>query len=1202
MHGSELIIRTRTQDQIYELVPTHALLDDFPRAFVQDYTHWLNINTEQIEWRPLKYAWAPSSDDWRFRKDGHETFVLSRGAQKAIDIRSPTARAISQILSPLEHATHIHIALDRRTRALEVSLPRMNLDFLLRDSQSLLESKQFRSMIVDERQSFGAFTGLVNKLVLRSIDRQSRCVLVPYGSVSFAPEGHHVRVMISTAPGLHVKYHSYDIDSQLGRLVDNGNLNARLFKIYLRATTSHCLVDQLTRRTGTEEALQDLASGTTRSFVDLEPANIELLEQLAQLTPRRTFYPDHLQVMQQVGWKSLSPLAQHYAFYEQVTSVFEQAKSFQVFQERPLQLPTLDTRGKPFLLERAAIRESPFQVHGFGADAFTIDQDTIYRARDQFIDIDREIRACQTAKLVDDWSTSLVVCPRLLSEIESWGQPLVGPACVDDLTLGFDLEWLEKKPSSLLPRYWCTLHDLLSNSVVERDKYRVMIFLSTFSYSPHAKQELIMTLLAFATSPELRMLRPPRYQAFQLADGYRPVLEKLTSLAEQHARHFNACPEHDLPKLRGETKRAADTRRTRLYQVAKAERARVFAKDLIAQWPISDVSTPTGTDLNTYLNVQQVMNEARPYFQSLHRNAQFQRYAQQVQGILDNLPRAYEHVHKYSFTPPVDRYSPRRTHVNFLDLTHSGAPCLPAPDPGNFDNWIVRGDKQSTDHSKLKELLAEISSQCSNKHEQQYIQQYIQDLRNSFDAMRQDSYVGLKDVPELTLLLEAHFTLAQRHVRVIYQKICDQLLSGSHALVRVAQMLPRLSPIVILSHLASDKVSALPLGWKEALVQYALSTTALQRAERLLASAGNKIDLLSELENPGHQNWNPMHHPEWLLFEIENNILIRQEQVSIARETMTPSLGSNSVSQLNMGLGKSSVIVPISATDLADGTQLVRVIVLRPLAMQMFQLLAKKLGGLLNRRVVYVPISRSLSLNAHQGRQIYQLFQECKQSGSILLLQPEHILSFELMGLERVLNGDLELGNILIETQDWLYAHSRDILDESDEILSVRFELIYTMGVQRAIDFSPERWKVIQCVLGNLGCSAQQVLERFPNGLEVLPAPPGAFPRIRILQAPAGEELLETVARQLCEDGLPGVPVWSLPKEIKTALFTFLTDPGLGAAAALALQESWSGSMRSSLLLLRGLFACGILRFAFEQKRWRVNYGLDPVRTMLAVP
>jgi hypothetical protein len=42
--------------------------------------------------------------------------------------------------------------------------------------------------------------------------------------------------------------------------------------------------------------------------------------------------------------------------------------------------------------------------------------------------------------------------------------------------------------------------------------------------------------------------------------------------------------------------------------------------------------------------------------------------------------------------------------------------------------------------------------------------------------------------------------------------------------------------------------------------------------------------------------------------------------------------------------------------------------------------------------------------------------------------------------------------------------------------------------------------------------------------------------------------------------------------------------------------------MKKSLLLLKGLIAGGILSFALQQKRWRVNYGLDLSRSMLAVP
>ena len=147
-----------------------------------------------------------------------------------------------------------------------------------------------------------------------------------------------------------------------------------------------------------------------------------------------------------------------------------------------------------------------------------------------------------------------------------------------------------------------------------------------------------------------------------------------------------------------------------------------------------------------------------------------------------------------------------------------------------------------------------------------------------------------------------------------------------------------------------------------------------------------------------------------------------------------------------MGEGKSSVIVPIVAAALADGKRLVRVVVLKSLWSQMFQVLLRTLGGMLGRRIYHMPISRSVRVDVYKAREIQSLFEECMRTRGILLVQSEHLLSFKLMGLERLLSGELELGNVLIDTQRWLENECRDILDESDEILSVRFELIYTMG------------------------------------------------------------------------------------------------------------------------------------------------------------
>ena len=92
-----------------------------------------------------------------------------------------------------------------------------------------------------------------------------------------------------------------------------------------------------------------------------------------------------------------------------------------------------------------------------------------------------------------------------------------------------------------------------------------------------------------------------------------------------------------------------------------------------------------------------------------------------------------------------------------------------------------------------------------------------------------------------------------------------------------------------------------------------------------------------------------------------------------------------------------------------------------------------------------------------------------------------------------------------------------------------------------AIEFSPDRWTIIEHVLGLVTRFAQPVLQIFPQGLGLRSVCPGGFPRVRILNTSATDKLLEMVAREVCEAGLPGVPVWNLPQHIRAVLFRFLT-------------------------------------------------------------
>ena len=333
--------------------------------------------------------------------------------------------------------------------------------------------------------------------------------------------------------------------------------------------------------------------------------------------------------------------------------------------------------------------------------------------------------------------------------------------------------------------------------------------------------------------------------------------------------------------------------------------------------------------------------------------------------------------------------------------------------------------------------------------------------------------------------------------------------------------------------------------------------------------------------------------------------MVRRVQAEVATEMISPRSGSNTAMQLNMGEGKSSVIVPIVVAVLADGSQLTRVIVPKALTAQMFNLLVDRLGGLVNRRIYFLPFSRSLEVDHHKAAVLRNIISECMTKSGILVVQPEHVLSLKLVSVEKqLLQGEeREVAELLLELQMWLDSRSRDILDESDEILHVRYQLVYTIGLQQHMEGFPERWTTTEQVLGLVSKHASLLQKRFPLGVEYESGPSGSFPHLRILHADAGQQLISWIVQDVIDGRLPNFNFGQLRLAYRNAIRSFISYENVPPAKVQLVKEYaqqtpvWGG-----LLLLRGLLATGILLYAFRERRWRVDYGLAPTRTMLAVP
>ncbi|KAA8563866.1 hypothetical protein EYC84_011881 [Monilinia fructicola] len=1206
MIGNELIIRTRKRHECFEVIPKHILENDFSNSFVNNYIFMRNDKSGIIQLRPLDLPWVSSHNGWQIEPFLHKHFHLSKGSTAVVDIRSPTAIALSTVLNSLESLSHIDMVFNGYDKKLEIHLPRFKLDFYNNLKDSRLVSKQFRGMFVDENQNIGTFTGLWLFQTERSPSRHTMA---------------HVQVKIDTGSRKHCGYHDYRIDNQLGRLADNGSLLTKLYKLQLHALTSDIIPDALTGRTGTEEALAGLSSASLLSFYTLSSSEIGLLLKLRDLTPKFVYYPPEKNYMQIVSWSTLPTLSQHEAFSEKVDCIFKYAKSLAPFQNelsQKLEIPEFHDRCAASLITKAMIRNSVNRVDSFGAERFTADKDTEYQARDGSCDARRREAVYNTAKLVNSWPRCLNVCKGLQGIMDSLPSCISGPGSNQTTVVGYNRTWLDS-PEDFLPNNWYSIYQTLSASNESRDKYRIMIFLSTLAFAQKVDQVFIHSLLAFATNPSFRGIQLPRYDFFDLSKGSEPDKHALTRIFNSMAYSYYNTPASKLVRDQFETEREATVRMKQIYIDCKERAVKTGVSSLMAQWPTEILVAPTGTGCWSYIDVQNAIDTAQPSFTIWFRNKEFKKHILLIQAALDNIhPIDCTTAHTWidHVKPTTSKYNPLPTYIALMDLLQNHPPSfINSEKLFKFESLLITKILPFTnndDQSKASELLLELIQHTSGSFETQYCRHF----KESVNALKEIPCAQLAPLA-LSYAFSNCLEQCQALVRTMYLGIQEQLMSSIEVFGKIESMtmLPRLTHITILSLLAESHPIQLSREWRHAIVCFGLVLSTLQRLERLVACEVNSAELLMELSNPGHEGWDPFKYPDRLLLELENGILIRKDQARISKEMIDPSSGANSAMQLNMGLGKSSVIVPTVACALADKTKLCRVVVLRALSKQMMRLLVNKLGGMINRRIFFLPISRALQMNVEEAEQLREIYETCMNSGGVLLVQPEHLLSLELMGLEMVLSGgkSANVGRIINDTQAWLFKNSRDVLDESDEILNVRYELIYTVGRQQPIDLAHKRWMLVQRVLAVMSDCVQAVAKRYDYGLELEGLPQnGEFARLRILQPSVGDILIEQMARHILDQGLPALSFFRFTKTDRDTLFRFITDPKLDEKEYLGVmqmaftnksveKDSTNDDIKKSLLLLRGLFAHGTLQFTFS-KRFRVDFGLDLKRSSLAVP
>ncbi|KAH8744369.1 hypothetical protein F5883DRAFT_722279 [Diaporthe sp. PMI_573] len=1218
MISRNLVVRAVRAGRTFEYIPPCRLEGDFPASFVSDFAHWLSLDTLEVEFRPIQKPWISSPDNWTMRRIGGRYF-LAKGGYRLVDPRSPTARTISNILLAIESAPRLHLVFERGTQRLQIDLPRIGINFFLYQGDSTIKSKQYGGMCIDEDQHLGSLIGFRNKLVLcrgtsDSKVLSSRKVLLPQGTISYRRTERHVEVSIATASS--GSHYVYVVDDLLGRLVDSGTLQSKLLLAYLHALTSHCLPDLLTGRTGTEEALRILRSAAVLSFPRLDERCREFLGDIAALSPVRHYYPEHLSCMERTEWSALPPLSQHEDFYRVAQKIMAHAADCELFWDGPTPKSPIK-ESQDALVRRAVIRNSTFRVSEFGAEEDSTGQDREYLGR---ADLDGLQMAYRCTVFLDSRGQALMTPPvsdlkRILLNVI--GSELEGPSAVTGrpvLELRFDVEWLTE-PADAIRGLWCRLDEALSLTRLSGDKYRLMFFFAGMVFAQDCEWEVVQLLLAKALVRPINSVQIPNEPQFNLEYGWEPCRNRLATIVEEAGQPYEQSSESSSSRRPGESHDEADRRRLNEWHVARRRCIEGFVQDLQKQHPCKSVLVPHDMRYQRYIEIWTISDNVRQLFLETYRNHRLDKYIDEllhemsrVQIVPIKLPS--ESRLQLAVQPMPTRsklkHPSRIGHVTFDSLLLRCAPATSRPPAADFSAYFYR-IHGATEDSRLAALLNKLKGE-----------RYIEDLRQSSEAHRSNERnIGTArlhgDVDARGVALLVQQSACHERVREIRQAI-DDCLQGTSIAEKAAyasSVWPRVSAVCLLQRLSRHHWNRLSPGWKQCIANYALAVAYLQQAERLVDSSAQPTDLLRELTSSPH-TWDILSYPESLLLEVEQGLLIRKVQDEVASEMREPRYGHSSVVQLNMGEGKSSVIVPIVAAALADGSRLVRCIVGKPQSKQMEYTLVNRLGGLLNRRVFFLPFSRSLKPTASAARQIQRMLRTCREEGGVLLVQPEHLLSFQLMGLEYSHSPDPDIaarGKMILDIHDECGRVARDIVDESDENFSVRFELVYTMGSQQPVDHSPDRWTVIQAVLQLVRVHVKKYFDYASAPVLFEEGDSGGFPMIRILEAWAGDFLLQKVAQDICSHGLKGFPIQHQSKQIRRLALDYMvsseaTDDGIEMIYGESAGSS-STSAAKTLLLLRGLFSKGILDFCLRQKRYRVHYGLALKRrppTMLAVP
>ena len=1221
-------------------------------------------------------------------------------ASTLLSLTSSVGESVLEVMLRIELAKYIEIWLDAkgtvRIRLPRLGLSFFICNEA--DGSVVLKSGDYVGWSVDSDQSLGGtLLGLSTGLVLvsnKSEKSEQRCLLLPhglpvYGSAAAESANQHAIVKIQLEKLYEPRMFRFAIRPDLQQLKAPDSRCAWFYLSLLHAMASCVQPDPFTEMTGMEMAILILQSARCWSCDPLDDTSLLWLYHTAQLSPSRHYYPEYMEVMQTVQWpahlpsycasdayillvdKIISNSKTVSFLHTQGTS--EVLKSIDDLSKRPLNKMsyTWSRNNLPLL---ARLQEDNDVACASPTPAFdhvpALHRKT-WEATWRLITRSGAAMAFTAGSIDEELRTPANGCMD--------GEQKTFRESIDRLSLLTCKSW-----SGIdLCSYFIALHehiDSCKESVAERIRLALMFSLWTYQGKQSRLSLHMLAALANAREttelPGLRQFPAPQARQSPAVGDFASCIQPFESYALSKGlkkpAYADALDVLQYTMQRNQLQTKYTGEKSLLNEEISNDVA--YARNLIQTGPYKgtyQMRQPAGLPMrfrqksahHLFIDESAYQAEFNSILTMANSSQILLRYAKLMCRAVYYLP----------VMPPLTAASgPRhvalqvnvrracRKHILTIMTVSSwdvaglqGSFMFPSQgcSEHHHQQQQQQTDQELVEVEWLEDKLR--SMQCLPPMERNpIVSAFSTDLSESLEELKlpsmansavSRSMIGELNLTESLIQEERLLAYAKNQLRQALQTSYDQRMShqamqSCGLLVRCVPLglFPRLLPhepaIPGLLQINVDEATGLLIGG------LAVTMVNIQRWWRMIRLHKNdQLDMLQrELSNEPHENWAPLLHVEWLLFELENDVCIWKKQVDVARQMMDPlsslAMGyqqtqtqwsqkqqqqqqqehhdvkleekaqnqQHAVMQLNMGEGKTSVILPIIAAELADSESLVRIIVLTSLHNTNINQLVFKLGGLLNHRVYSLPFRRDIPLSEGDAGRLRDFLQVARERRDVMVTVREHLLSLQIKHQEACFKRNAQLARILSNLMNDLHVYARDIIDEADEVLHHRFQLIYPLGDASLPDGKELRWDVAELVLEAVKVCMPAIKDRFKESITYTSKQSHEFPFVRIHDSSEQDPLYKALCKALVDyifsgqghltktDFITGLKE-TTPRQ-RTQLGNILQQDDL-RHVDVALLAGMPDTLKATLLLLRGLLASGVLLLALK-KRYRVEYGL----------